>query len=187
MLILTQRRQCTTTEQRPRGSSEGGEDAVHHTVPGYNPVVSPAIHNLLIGFITVQPSLLSGTLMPPCQLSLRDHTRRLPSPFLVRAGREYGCRHHRRTAKDMFALTVMALSYGVAAPATPNMSLPLNRWPMIQVHDSATGYLALGNEVRRTHTRFSPLCPPGWHLRKATGCTVRDAASTHRVYRLLSG
>ena len=176
-----------TAEQRPRGSSEGGEDAVHHTVPGYNPVVSPAIHNLLIGFITVQPSLLSGTLMPPCQLSLRDHTRRLPSPFLVRAGREYGCRHHRRTAKDMFALTVMALSYGVAAPATPNMSLPLNRWPMIQVHDSATGYLALGNEVRRTHTRFSPLCPPGWHLRKATGCTVRDAASTHRVYRLLSG
>lgn len=53
---------------------KAGRYAVHHTVPGYNPVVSPAIHNLLIGFITVQPSLLSGTLMPPCNCPVAIRT-----------------------------------------------------------------------------------------------------------------
>lgn len=44
-----------------------------------------------------------------------------------------------------FAFLPLLRSYG----GPPNMSTPLNQWPMIQVHDSATGYLTLGNIVSK--------------------------------------
>jgi len=43
----------------------------------------------------------------------------------------------------------------VGATTSPNMSTPLNQWPMIQVHDAATGYLTLGNIIKEQLMRWT--------------------------------